>query len=446
MSRIKALRTPVQQGLAGWNAILPDAPLPQVLEGEQTADFAIIGAGFAGLSAARRLRQLVPDASVVVLEAGRLGEGAAGRNSGFMIDLPHNLPGADQTGLRGETALIRLNRQAQDFAERAVLDYGIDRGFLERSGKINGAVDARTEAILRREKAHLDDVGEPCELFDSKGMKEVTGSDYYSAGLYTPGTVMLQPAGYIRGLAAGLRRKGVAIYEGSAALGFERDGAGWTVLTERGKLRAGKVILGVNGHLESFGFARGRLMQLFLFGAMTRVLSGNEIKALGGKSRWGITPADAMGATVRRIDGRLGGDRLIIRAAAALRSDMMSKTSDLERAKTTMKQRFDARFPMLPDVGFEQVWAGHLCLSKNGVAVMGEVEDGVYSACVQNGLGTARGTLTGIGAAELACGVESEITRFFTAEPPPRKLPPQPLRDLGGNLVLRWKEHRARKA
>ena len=55
------------------------------------ADYLIIGGGFAGLSAARRLNQLEPTAKIVVLEACDIGEGPAGRNSGFMIDLPHNL-------------------------------------------------------------------------------------------------------------------------------------------------------------------------------------------------------------------------------------------------------------------------------------------------------------------------------------------------------------------
>jgi glycine/D-amino acid oxidase-like deaminating enzyme len=88
-------------------------------------------------------------------------------------------------------------------------------------------------------------------------------------------------------------------------------------------------------------------------------------------------------------------------------------------------------------------WAGHLCLSRNGVAVMRELERGLYSACVENGLGTTRGTLTGIGAAELACGITSDITRHFTAEAEPTLLPPPPFSAIGATLFLRWKEWRA---
>ena len=68
---------------------------------------------------------------------------------------------------------------------------------------------------------------------------------------------------------------------------------------------------------------------------------------------------------------------------------------------------------------------------------------GIFAACVQNGLGTARGTLTGIAAAEMAIGQTSDITRSFSNEAAPKRLPPQPFRDIGANAVLRWKERQA---
>lgn len=445
MTKHKALRIPVQKGRAGWNAILGDLPPPRRLEKDGTADFVIVGAGFAGLAAARRLTQLAPGATISILEAGRVAEGAAGRNSGFMIDLPHNLPGSEEMAARGERELISLNRRAQDFAEAAVEEYGIDPNFFDRAGKINGAGDSAGHDANERDKAHLDRIGEPSEMLDAGQMTEVTGSAYYRSGLYTPGTVMLQPAGFIRGMATGLVRAGVRVFEESPVTGFARHGAGWTVSTPKATVQAGKLILAVNGHLESFGFARGRLMHLLLFGAMTPELSSSQIRQTGGQRRWGITPADHLGATVRRIDRGQGGNRILIRATVALRSGMVPRASDLARATHGMQVRFDARFPSLAGMSFEHVWAGHACLSRNGVAVMREIDEGVFSACVQNGLGAARGTLTGMGAAELACGASSAITKRFTAEDAPARLPPQPFREIGMNAVLRWREWMARK-
>lgn len=445
MNRYVADKRPTHRGPAGWAAILGEGPPAQVLTDDLTADFVVIGAGFAGLSAARRLTQLQPDARIVVLDAGRVAEGAAGRNSGFMIDLPHDLASDDYSGSGDDKAMIALNRQAIGFARDAVEDYEIDRNYFDPVGKVNGAVSETAQAHNDSYAKHLASLGEVSERLDPQQMFELSGSRHYMSGLYTPGTVMLQPAGYVRGLAAGLRQQGVEIFENSAVTGFKRQGQAWAVKTEKGIVSTGAVILTVNGHLESFGVERGRLMQLFLYAVITPALDADALNKLGGQPRWGITPSDPMGTTMRRIDTGQGGNRIVTRTCATLRPEMVASQSDMTRAAAVMQRKFDQRFPQLAGTKMEYQWAGHLCLSLNGVSVAREIEKGVFSGCVQNGLGTARGTLTGIAAAEMACGQNSDITRHFCSEDQPKRLPPQPFREIGANVVLRWKEWRARE-
>ena len=446
MSLRAVRRLPVHTGPAGWAAILPPAPPRAALRGEMGCDVAIIGAGFAGLSAARRLRQIAPGARVIVLDAGRVAEGAAGRNSGFMIDLPHELTSSDYAGA-GEArdrVLTRLNRHAINWAEQAVRDYAIPAGYFQRSGKINAAGSGVGMAANVSYAAHLAALKEPHEMLDAQAMRQITGSGYYQGGLFTPGTAMIQPAGYVRGLAEGLERDGVTILERSPVTRFEAVGAGWRLLGAGGAITAAKVILAHNGHLESFGFQQGRLMHILLNACMTAEIPAEALRALGGQACWGATPANPMGSTVRRISTAQGGNRIVIRQGGYYRPDMQTSAADLARVTRKMRQKFEARFPQLAGLPFEHAWSGHLCLSKNAVSVMRELEPGLFSACVQNGLGTARGTLTGIGAAELACGQTSAITGFFTAEAEPARLPPHPFDTIGANLYLRWKEWQAR--
>ena len=84
-----------------------------------------------------------------------------------------------------------------------------------------------------------------------------------------------------------------------------------------------------------------------------------------------------------------------------------------------------------------------MCLSWNNVPALGEVEDGLFLACCQNGLGTAKGTLHGMLMAELASGVGSELLDEVMAQDAPRRLPPEPFACLGANAVLRWCEMKA---
>ena len=308
---------------------------------------------------------------------------------------------------------------------------------------MNGAASAAAIAQNESYSAHLSHLGETFEHLDAQAMHELTGSRHYMGGLYTPGTVMLQPAGYVRGFAAGLARH-VQIFENSAATALTRVHADWKVETAHGTITAPRVILANNGHLESFGFEAGRLMHLFLYASMSPELDAAELARLGGASRWGITPSDPMGTTLRRIDTGQGGNRMVTRTCATLRSNMVSRGPDLVRATTVQRRKFDARFPQLAGLKPEFEWAGHLCLTRTGVSILRELEPGLFSACAQNGLGTARGTLTGMGAAELALGTKSAITDHYANAAPPPKLPPQPARDIAANAFLRWQEWRAR--
>lgn len=441
-----AKRLPKHAGLAAWDAILGARTVAPALDRDLDYDFAVIGAGFAGLSAARRLAQLNAGARIAILDAGRVGEGAAGRNSGFMIDLPHELTSSNYAGddEGSDRRLIALNRLAIAFARDAVLEYGIDANYFDPAGKVNGAATEPSHAQNQSYAVHLDELGERYELLDEQAMFDLTGSRYYRSGLYTPGTVMLQPAGYVRGLAAGLA--GVAdVYENTPVTGFRREGASWRISTPGGRISARKLVLANNGQLESFGIRRGRLMHVFLFACMTEELGAQALAKLGGRSRWGITPSDPMGTTMRRIDSGQGGNRIVTRTCAEFRPGMESSEQGMRRATAVMRAKFDARFPNLAEVKMAYVWSGHLCLSRNGVSVTGEIDDGVFAACCQNGLGTTRGTLTGICAAELASGVSSQITTFFAKQAEPSRLPPEPVATIGANAVLRWKEWQARR-
>ncbi|MEM9221196.1 MAG: FAD-binding oxidoreductase [Pseudomonadota bacterium] len=445
MTKISVGRLPCLPGPAAWNAILGPAPTRAPLEGRQTADIVVVGAGFAGLSAARRLTQLEPDAKIAVLEAGRIAESSAGRNSGFMIDLPHELTSEDYSGEGDDRPIIALNRMAIAFADEAVAEYQIDTNFFDRAGKVNGAAGAKAETNNASYAKHLGTLDEPYEVLDRSEMTKLTGSRHYCSGLYTPGTVMLQPAGYIRGLAAGLARAGVRIHEESPVVALEREGDTWQIKTPNGEVSAGRVILTVNGHLENFGFEARRLMQVFLYAVMTPALDPDALARLGGAPRWGVTPSDPMGTTVRRIDTGQGGNRIVIRTKASVRPGQRVEMSDVSSAARMMQRKFDKRFPQLAGLRMEYAWAGHLCLTLNSVSVMRQLDRGLFAGCVQNGLGTARGTLTGIGAAELACGVRSKITDHFTGEARPRRLPPQLFQSIGANALIRLREWRARE-
>ncbi|MEM6660644.1 MAG: FAD-binding oxidoreductase [Pseudomonadota bacterium] len=437
---MKVSRLPKDTGLAAWNA-LHDHRLPvNPLCNDTTAEWLVIGAGFAGLAAARRLSLNNPGDRIVVLDAVRLGEGPVGRNSGFMIDLPHVLTSGDYTGDGdADQQDIWANRAAIDFAMEGARAFGMPDEAIVRSGKINGAATRKGMAHNEAYARHLDGMDEPYRLLDAVEMRAVTGSDYYLGGLFTPGTAMLQPALFATGMAAGLSSNRIRIHDESPVTALDQKGLDWVAQTPGGSITAPRVILAVNGHVQSFGGYQGQLMHVMLYASMTRALSDAEVKELGGDETWGITPSDPMGTTVRRISGQ-SGHRIIVRNRCTFSPDLALKGEGIGTVERDHDRSFQARFPKLADVDMEYRWAGRLCLSRNDAPAFGEIQPGLFSACCQNGLGAAKGTFNGMAAADLASGLDSDVVRYQKARPAPDRLLPSPLLRIGAPPTIRYRE------
>ena len=445
------IKLPQNPGDTGWKEILHKRKVNPKLSENTNVDYLIIGGGFAGLSAARRLNQINTEAKIAVLEACEIAEGPAGRNSGFMIDLPHNLASDDYLGsLEKDREQTLINRSAIEFAKNASEEYKMPPEAFQLVGKTNAAATQKGMKFNTDYAKHLDKTSESYKMLDAQEMKDLTGIDYYINGLWTPGTAMLQPALYIQSLADGVSKNlNVTIYENSPVISLEDEGRHdeekvWKAKTSLGSISSPKVILAVNGLVERFGYFQNRLMTIFTYSSLTRELTSDESNILGGSQEWGLTSADAMGSSVRRISA-IGGSRILVRNRWSYNPNLEASDSFMVSATKSHDESFKARFPMLEKVSMEYSWGGRLCLSLNNVFAQGEVDDGVYSACCQNGLGTAKGTAIGIITAEKITGTINSLVPDFVDEEVPKKLMPKPFMWLGVNSYMRWKELRAGK-
>ena len=135
---------PLYADLCGFNALLPKRTACAPAEGDVAADHVIVGAGFTGLAAARRLAELQPQARIVVIEATEVGEGSSGRNSGFAS--PRDLPsGPSAADLDRAEALNRFTEEGWAWLLEPIARHKIDCG-LQRSGRIKAAATERGEA------------------------------------------------------------------------------------------------------------------------------------------------------------------------------------------------------------------------------------------------------------------------------------------------------------
>ena len=80
----------VNDNSCGWiNDLNPRTDIKS-LQSDENCDWIIIGAGYTGLSAARKLAQLHPNQKIIIVDAQLAGEGASSRNSGYLVDTTLN--------------------------------------------------------------------------------------------------------------------------------------------------------------------------------------------------------------------------------------------------------------------------------------------------------------------------------------------------------------------
>lgn len=435
-----ASRLPKNTGVSGWVAMLAARQAGPRLEGHITADVVVIGGGFAGLSAARRIMELDPTLDIAVLEAGVIGEAAAGRNSGFIIDLPHEVSSEDYGGdsTTKSREAIEISRTAIALASAVAQEQGWGRDIFDPCGRYSVAISDEGDRHLVDYAKGLVKLGEKHQLLNGHEIADVTGTSTYTSALFTPGTIMVQPAAYIRGVADSLRDP-VRVYENTPAVQLENVGRGWLVTTPQGSISTGRIILANNGHAESFGFFRSQLLHVFTFASMTRAF---EPSLLPGQRKWAATPALPMGTTVRRIQGQ-AGDRILIRSRYTYHHNIEASEKTLRRAGVKHDQKYHARFPQLPDVPMEYRWGGAMALTWNSVPAFGEIEPGLFAACGCNGVGATKATANGIAAADLMLGIKSRLTEIFARFDAPKSLPRQPFRTIGAKANLAFREWRA---
>ncbi len=414
----------------GWHEILPSPAEPSVLTGDVTCDYLIIGAGYSGLAVTRRLAELDPGASIVLIEGDRIGNNAAGRSSGFAIDHAHNLRAKSFADAKAAAiAGVTMNRAGLDYLDQTITANTIDCQWV-KEGKYHAAATDRGEGMLDQFAESLDAIGEDYTMLDAAQCAEVFATSYYTKALHAPHSYLVQPAAMVRGLAATMPDN-VSIYESSMVRSVDY-GEPHTVYTSRGAVTAPTLILATNGFTEGFGFLQKSLIPLITWGSLTRELTDAESEQLGGHESYGIIAAHPAGSSIRRVT--TPNNRILVRNIFSFskRSDFTSRVSWAEKSH---RKAFENRWGNLSHVPFEYSWGGALSLSRNGEPVFGELRPNVYGTVVHNGVGIARGTISGKLLAEMIMGEDSDLLRQMQAKGRPNTN--LPFQDLGVRINAR---------
>ncbi|MEX2496958.1 MAG: FAD-binding oxidoreductase [Woeseia sp.] len=426
---VKPPAYPDYQRPCGWNALLPPRQPTQSLTSDVACDVVIVGAGYTGLAAARRFAERAPQSHIVVLDSSEVGEGNPGRNSGFMLDIA--LANDARAGeVERMKACNRLLAGTMQDIKNLVAEHGIACE-LAKSGTWRAAAGSAGVAALRRYRDFLEATGLEFEMLGRPALRNRLGTNYYREALYSPDCHLVQPAALIRGMAGHLP-PAVTLRENSPAVGIERDGGSWRVLTPQASVVAPDVILANNAFSRQLGPGRSRMAAVYTFAALTESCP-DSVPDTGDQAGWGLLPAHRLGSSLRRsTDGRF-----LIRSLYAY-----EKEPDNGQMAEKLRRSLQRRYPQLAAIPFASVWSGATGFTLNGAPLWGRVAPGLFVSAGCNGGGIVKGTLFGSRLADLVLGTESpEIPALFgTAS----WMPPDPLRSLGFRLTSGLQRYRGR--
>jgi glycine/D-amino acid oxidase-like deaminating enzyme len=205
------------------------------LDGNRVVDACVVGLGASGLAAVEEL--VARGLSVVGVDAGRVAAGAAGRNGGFLL---------------GGGAPFLHDAIARWGADPAVQQYRATLAELGRLGALLGPSVVRRVGSIRLaglpgepDEAELVDCERHAAALREHGIRVEDYDGELGRGLFMPDDAAVNPARRALELAGTLRGR-AALHEHTrvSTVGTKR------VVTDRGVVTAGTVIVTVDGGLE----------------------------------------------------------------------------------------------------------------------------------------------------------------------------------------------------
>ncbi len=418
-----------------WRDGLPAAevvPLP----GSTDVDVAIVGGGFTGLWTAYYLAEADPSLRIVVLEKECAGFGASGRNGGwcsaiFPATLRRVAASADRDAAR--RMQLAMNDTVVEVGRQADAE-GIDCDFAH-GGYVSAARNPAQLQRAREEVGQWRDWGfgdAQLRFLTARELAERIAVSGGLGGTYTPHCAALHPYRLVRGLVDAVRRRGVAVHEGTAVTGI----APGTVRTVRGTVRAEVVVRATEGYTPALPGAHRDLVPMYSLMVATEPLDAAAWARLGLRER--ETFSDKRHLRIygqRTADGRIafGGRGAPYHFGSAVRPGY-----DRDARVHAMLRRI--LVDLLPGIGrvrFSHAWGGALGIPRDWYPSIGfDAGTGLAYAGGYVGDGVATTNLAGRTLRDLILRRDDSdlVSLPWVGRRSPR-WEPEPLRWLGVNAA-----------
>ncbi len=234
-----------------WAASTPDYRPGPPLTQDTTADLAIIGGGFTGVSTAYHFSRRHPDKRVVLLEAVSLAHGASGRNGGMMLNgLPRDPAPHPET----DVLIYQTTNRAIDEIEAIIRRHNLPVSY-RRDGTLSVFTSPERAEYAHARVEYLRSIGLPFTFIPGSELVGRLRLEGVYGAILDPHSGQLNGAQYVRSQRPILEEQGVAIYEQTPVLKVE-EGRTITLTTPQASVRAKAIVLATNGYTTKLGYFR----------------------------------------------------------------------------------------------------------------------------------------------------------------------------------------------
>ena len=410
----------------------------KILEKNEECEWLIIGAGYTGLSAARKLAQLHPGQKIIIIDAQLAGEGASSRNSGYLVDTTLNDGFTSNKELENYKKKADIYKIGIEAVKKFIKEYQVDCDWNE-CGKYFASSKSEDKYILENFSDTLFKLGFEHNLLFNKELTKKLGTNFYNIALYTKGGILLHPGKLVRAMIDTLPDN-VNLFENSLLLNWKKLNSRINCNFKNGSIKTKKIIFATNGFLKSLGIKTNYNFPITLTASMTRPLTDKEFISIGEPKEWGVLPVRPMGATIRLTKDR----RILIRNTAEVHNPYKMSKAELEKRSIKQKIGIKKRFPQLPNDIIQSTWSGIVSRTRNSSQIFEKIDENIFVAGCYNGSGIGVGTLFGEQIAIKASNEHTNEIETIEARSKPTWLPPQPFLDLGVKARLMYERLRAK--
>ena len=412
-----------------WEATAAPARDFPVLSGETQADVVIVGAGYTGLSAAHHIAKsgLAP----IMLEANRPGWGASGRNGG-VITAKFRLSFREIDAAHGRAMAKRMYEiahESTDMVEELVSEFGITSANLTRTGQVKAAHNETTlRAAIDEANWMTREMGSAeVRILDKSGVRDETGSDIFVGGVLHPGSGGIHPLNYLRGLADGVARRGVSVFQESPVVRLRREKDGIVAETPQGVVRARQAIIATNSYSDLTG-ATAHLQRTLVPFRSAMVATAQLPRNLAGK----LMPSGRTYTETKRMMRwfRMVDQRVIFGGRGAFGKQ------DSQAAFDALRKAMVGIFPDLADVPLDYKWSGLVAMTLDSVPHIGRLDDCTLVSLGYNGAGVAMSSLMGRYLAAFVRGESPDVGLLDVRRM--KTIPLYPLREPAVRMVAGW--------